>query len=146
MKFLITNRGRIASLDGLLRSKHIVISICEPGMGLAFPELPENSNRLDVLRLSFTDMDSVDNAKQIGQAHFLMTKEQAKKVVGFVNKYVGSIDTIICQCDGGVARSSGMAAALSKVLNGDDSWVFNSKEYVPNMFVYRLIMNAYYDL
>jgi len=146
MKFLITNRERITSLDGLLQSKHIVISMCEPEMGLDFPELSENPNRLDVLRLSFTDIDDIDSARQIGQEHFLMTKEQAKKVVGFVNKYVGSIDTIICQCDGGVARSSGMAAALSKVLNGDDSWVFNSKEYVPNMFVYRLIMNAYYDL
>jgi len=146
MKFLITNRERITSLDGLLQSKHIVISMCEPEMGLDFPELSENPNRLDVLRLSFTDIDDIDSARQIGQEHLLMTKEQAEEVVIFVNKYVDSIETIICQCDGGISRSSGMAAALSKVLNGDDLWVFNSKKYVPNRYVYRLIMNAYYNL
>lgn len=146
MKFLITNRIRITSLDGLLHSKHIVISICEPEMGLNFPVLPENPNRLGVLKLSFTDLDGADAAKQIGQEHLLMTKKQAQKIVAFVNKYMDSVETIICQCDGGVSRSSGTAAALSNILNGHDSWVFNSKEYVPNMFVYRMIMNVYHDL
>ena len=146
MKFLITNRNRITSLDGLLNQKHIVISMCEPDMNLDFPRLPGNSNRRGVLRLSFADLDNINDAKQIGQAHYLMTKEQAEEVIAFVNKHVNSIETIICQCDGGVSRSSGMAAALSKIFNGDDSWVFNSREYVPNMFVYRMIMNTWYNL
>ena len=147
MKFLITNREKITSLDGLLNQKHIVISMCEPDMGLDFPELPGNPNRLGVLRLSFADIDDINSAKQIGQEHYLMTKDQAEEVIAFVSKYMmNSIETIICQCDGGISRSSGMAAALSKILNGDDSWVFNSKEYVPNRYVYRLIMNAWYNL
>jgi len=146
MKFLITNREKIISLDGLLNQKHIVISICEPDMGLDFPELPENPNRLGVLRLSFTDIDDIDAAKQIGQAHYLMTKEQAEEVVVFVKKYANSIETIVCQCDGGISRSSGMAAALSKIFNWDDSWVFDSKEYVPNMFIYSMIINTWYNL
>jgi len=145
MKFLITNRNRITSLDGLLNQKHIVISMCEPDMNLDFPVLPKNPNRLGVLQLSFADLDNINDAKQVGQAHYLMTQEQADQVVAFVNEHMDSIETIICQCDGGVSRSSGMAAALSKILNGDDSWVFNSKEYVPNRYVYRLIMNAYHD-
>ena len=145
MKFLITNRIRITSLDGLLNQKHIVISICEPDMGLEFPILPENPSRLGVLQLSFADLDDIDSAKQIGQGHFLMTKKQARKVIAFVNKHMDSIETIICQCDGGISRSSGIAAALGSILNGHDSWVFNSEEYVPNMFVYRMIMNAYHD-
>ena len=140
MKFLITNRKKITSLDGLLQLKHIVISICEPEMGLDFPVLPENPNRLGVLQLSFADIDKAD----IGHEHLLMTKEQAQEVIAFVNKYVESIDAIICQCDGGVSRSSGMAAALSKIINGDDAWVFNSTKYVPNMFVYRMITNTHY--
>lgn len=146
MKFLITNRERITSLDGLLSQKHIVISICEPDLNLGFPELPKNPSRLGVLRLSFTDIDDINAAKQIGQAHYLMAREQAEEVVAFVRKYVNSIETIVCQCDGGISRSSGMAAALSKILNGDDSWVFNSKEYVPNMLVYRMIINTWYNL
>lgn len=146
MKFLITNRNRITSLDGLLHSKHIVISMCEPDMNLDFPVLPKNPNRLGVLQLSFADLDNINDAKQIGQGHYLMTKEQAEEVVAFVSKHVNSIETIVCQCDGGISRSSGMAAALSKILNGDDSWVFDSKEYVPNMLVYRMIINTWYNL
>ena len=143
IKFLITNRERITSLDGSLQLKHVVISICCPHND--FPKLPENDKRLGLLQLKFVDLDKADDAKQIGQEHLLMTEEQAKVILAFVDKYYNLIEAIICQCDAGVSRSAGVAAALSKILNGDDSWVFNSKEYIPNMYVYRMIINKYYN-
>jgi len=32
-------------------------------------------------------------------------------------------------------------AALSLIYNQDDSWVFKNKRYMPNMLVYRTILN-----
>ena len=139
MKFIIANRFSIRDLKPEV--KHIVISVCEPDY--PFARLPENRNRLGLLQLVFTDIDKIESAKQIGQEEFLMTREQAKEILNFVNKYKKKIKLIICQCDGGISRSSGIAAALSKILNDDDTWVFKSKNYVPNMHVYRLLINEH---
>ena len=140
MRFLITNRHGIHYLRPEV--DHIVISICEPES--SFPDLPENNKRLGLLQLKFTDLDRLDLAKEIGQEHLLMTRDQAKKVLSFVNEYKNKIKLIICQCDGGISRSSGTAAALSKILNNDDEWVFSSRNYIPNIHVYRLLINEYF--
>ena len=141
MRFLITNREKITYLK--LEMPYIVISICCPHND--FPELGEDDKRLGLLQLKFVDEDNIESAKQIGQEHLLMTEDQAKAILTFVSKYWQIIQTIVCQCDAGISRSSGIAAALNKIMNGDDSWVFNSIEYVPNMFVYRMILNKYYN-
>lgn len=148
MEFLITDRKKITSLDGLLQGKHIVISVCCSHND--FPKLPENDSRLDTLQLRFSDLDNIEDVKKMTELsdheRILFTKEQAKEILFLVDKHIGLIETIVCQCDAGVSRSSGIAAALSKILNGDDMWVFNSKKYTPNMFVYRTIMNVYHNL
>lgn len=140
MKFLITNRHGITYLKPEV--DHIVISICAPGY--LFPDLPENERRLGLLQLKFVDLDRVDIAKQMGQEHLLMTKDQAKEILSFVNEFKDEVNLIICQCDAGISRSSGTAAALSKILNNDDKWVFDSINYAPNMYVYRLLINEYF--
>jgi len=140
MKFLITNRYGITYLRPEV--DHIVISICAPGY--LFPDLPENERRLGLLQLKFVDLDRVDIAKQMGQEHLLMTKDQAKEILSFVNEFENKVSLIICQCDAGISRSSGTAAALSKILNDDDKWVFDSINYAPNMYVYRLLINEYF--
>lgn len=140
MKFLITNRHGITYLKPEV--DHIVISICAPGY--LFPDLPENERRLGLLQLKFVDLDRVDIAKQMGQEHLLMTKDQAKEILSFVNEFENKVSLIICQCDAGISRSSGTAAALSKILNDDDKWVFDSINYAPNMYVYRLLINEYF--
>lgn len=50
---------------------------------------------------------------------------------------------MVLHCDAGMSRSPGVAAALSKVLVGDDSQFF--KRYRPNMRVYRTLLERYYD-
>jgi len=141
MEFLITNREKITYLK--LEMPYIVISVREPEKD--FPKLREDSNRLGLLQLTFTDLDTKESAKQIGQEHLLIAEDQAKGILAFVSKYFQVIQTIVCQCDAGISRSSGIAAALSKIMNGNDSWIFNSMKYVPNMFVYRMILNKYYN-
>ena len=45
---------------------------------------------------------------------------------------------VICQCDAGISRSSGMAAAIAKAFNGEDNWLF--EHYIPNRTVYRKVL------
>ena len=48
---------------------------------------------------------------------------------------------IVVHCEAGISRSAGVAGALSLIMNGTDEYYF--KKYLPNMFVYRKILNAY---
>jgi len=135
MKFLILNR-LLASIF-TQSVDHILISICT--FEDDFPELPEDNKRMGVLRLSFADTDE----KKAEKEQLPITESQAEEILNFVDRYKDKVELIICQCDGGISRSSGIAAALSKILNNDDKWVFNSKRYLPNMYVYRLLLNKY---
>lgn len=72
----------------------------------------------------------------------LIQKEDAKKIATFVmaNKHNGKY--FIVQCDAGVSRSAGVAAALMKYFNGDDSPIFDNPQYCPNMRCYRMVLEA----
>jgi predicted protein tyrosine phosphatase len=70
------------------------------------------------------------------------TSEHAIKVLKFVEENKNK--TIVCQCAAGVSRSSGMAAAISKIYNGTDDWVFGNYRYYPNMLVYGTILKEYF--
>lgn len=48
---------------------------------------------------------------------------------------------LVVNCEGGVSRSAGVAAAVSKYFNGKDDYYFNSR-FVPNMRCYRLVLDA----
>ena len=48
---------------------------------------------------------------------------------------------MIIQCDAGVSRSAGVAGALMKYYNGDDSEIFENPKYRPNMRCYRTMLN-----
>lgn len=69
-------------------------------------------------------------------------KEDAEKIAAFVmiNKHNGR--HFIVQCDAGVSRSAGVAAALMKYFNGDDTPIFNNPQYCPNMRCYRMVLEA----
>lgn len=69
-------------------------------------------------------------------------KEDAEKIAAFVmiNKHNGR--RFIVQCDAGVSRSAGVAAALMKYFNGDDSPIFDNPQYCPNMRCYRMVLEA----
>ena len=49
---------------------------------------------------------------------------------------------ILCQCEAGVSRSAGCAAAIIKWLEGEDEAVFASDLYSPNRHVYRLMLRV----
>lgn len=57
--------------------------------------------------------------------------------LGFMNN---DIKDIYVHCGAGVSRSAGLAAALMKFYNDDDSPIFDNPKYVPNMTVYKAVL------
>jgi len=75
----------------------------------------------------------------------LFSEVEAKQVVDFVNKYKDEVEIIICQCEAGIARSSGTAAAVCTILGqhqeDGEFWVGKNR-YRPNTHVYKTITKA----
>ena len=84
-----------------------------------------------VLRLWFDDVESGQDCIQ---------NEDAEKIKRFVEAH--KEDQIIIHCDAGISRSAGIAAALMKYYNGDDSSIFDNPRYCPNMLCYRTMLNV----
>ena len=133
MEFLVMSEREIQNYD--TDKIHIIISIRSPD---SLPIImPYRKKCLDILRLSFHDLDGIHVPTPA--THFtLFTKKDSKKIMNFVTRYILNIELIICQCEAGISRSAGVAAALSKIINGDNKEIF--KYYLPNMLVYRKIL------
>ena len=135
MQFLVLSRREIENYK--CDKAHIVISIKDPETEIV--GLPYNDTRLSTLYLAFHDFD--DLSKDYPGKIRLFNKEDAKKIVEFVNHYKNKIEIIVCNCEAGISRSAGVAGALSKIFNKDDTEIF--KNYLPNMLVYRTIYETY---
>jgi len=72
----------------------------------------------------------------------MFTDQQAKQILQFINKYGKDVDLIVVHCEAGISRSAGVAGALSLIYNGSDQYYFDN--YLPNMLVYRKILNMYH--
>ena len=102
--------------------------------------IPNKLNGIvDVLKVKFNDTDS----KEL--TDFGINETEAKKICDFVNKYknIPIIDKIIVHCEAGQSRSAGVAAAIMKYLNNDDTPIFNNNRYHPNMLCYRTVLNHF---
>ena len=113
----------------------IVISITDPNS----EKVKIKNKPIDILSLQFFDLD-----KDIGQfpySQFIFTINQAQQILNFVKKYKNKVNLIIVHCEAGISRSAGVAGALSLIYNGTDEYYF--EKYLPNMFVYRKILNMY---
>jgi predicted protein tyrosine phosphatase len=98
-------------------------------------ELAECQHRLDTLRLSFHDLESPQ--PDLPEAK-LFTHEDSRSILRFVEKNRSSVRLIVCHCDAGMSRSAGVAAALSRWLQDEDSAFF--RHYVPNRLVYDTLL------
>ena len=103
--------------------------------------ITENNNVKDILYLQFCDFEVCDSPTTC------MQYEDAQKIVEFVNKWYGKVDTIIVHCEGGVSRSAGVCAAIMRVKEGDDWPIFESPNKHPNMTCYyRTLITFGYDM
>ena len=139
---LVLGRAQIADLTPDV--PYVVISVTDPDRTdatvLATPLLRA------VLRLRFHDnAQTVDIPGLEGMALGVgteapMTREDAQAILAFVREHLDTVRLIVCQCEAGVSRSAGIAAALSRTLQGDDGFFFAN--YWPNQWVYRTILDA----
>jgi protein tyrosine phosphatase len=70
-----------------------------------------------------------------------MTRIEAEQIIDIVKQFKNIINKIVVHCGAGVSRSAGVAAALGKWLNDDDSFIFDNSKYCPNRTCYRLVLN-----
>ncbi len=61
----------------------------------------------------------------------------------FVLKWENFVDEIWVQCEMGISRSAGIAAAISEHFELDSTGILNIKNYIPNMLCYNLTKEAF---
>ena len=122
---------------------------------------------VDILHLNFHDVDTslvkrkdckkcngtgyVEAFKNINDGHCycctdkldlkLFTSKDADDILNFVDYYKSKVNLIVVHCEAGISRSAGVAGVLSLIYNGTDEYYF--KNYLPNILVYRKILNAF---
>ena len=118
------------------KGKTAVISISDCDKN--FPNLNNNTRNgiAYQCKLHFDDVES-------GEENCI-TDADAEKIVTFVNRISDKADLLIVHCEAGVSRSAGVAAAIMKFIYDDDTPVFDSPIYYPNMTCYRKVLNAFY--
>ena len=96
----------------------------------------QNPHIRAVLNLKFDDVDFGEND--------CICSNDGIKIIDFVNKHLNHVDKIVVHCEAGVSRSAGVCAALMLIVNGDDSPIFDSARFCPNMSCYRTVLETYY--
>jgi len=112
---------------------YAVISITTPGDGEAV--IAPSDHCRSVLRLSFYDIRTSECCRE--WQTFL--PEHARSIWEFVAEHWNHVEAMVIHCDAGQSRSPAVAAALDKVLNGDDSHWW--KGYRFNYLVYETLLN-----
>lgn len=120
----------------------IMISISDPY--ITYPSTPfcsEKNKVVAIQPLFFTDADKPgkDVYDREVTENDLITEADAQLVKRLLKLYPDT--DVIVHCDAGISRSSGVAAAILKASTGDDSQIFNSPKYRPNMRCYRMILD-----
>jgi predicted protein tyrosine phosphatase len=113
---------------------HAVLSITDPGMGLA--RLADNPRRVGLLRLSFDDVDP--RLGYTGSSIRLFDDGHARSAAEFVSAHLATADLLVVHCEFGRSRSAGLAAAVSRWQNGDDAEFF--ARFQPNRHVYEVML------
>ena len=137
MLYNIIIMGRDECLDyaeELLENNTIIISVNDRDDNRA--KFTENNKIIDILSLVFDDVEyEIENTK-------LMSVEDSLEIKNYIDIYKERIQDIVIHCTAGISRSAAIGCALSRYLNGDDTNLFKTGQYMPNKHVYRLMCSA----
>ena len=126
----------------------IIVSISTPGDD--FPEFCEqNHSILDILFLSFYDIEEKDEIKPAATEEQIFNDNMATQIADFVKFWdvKNNNVNIWVHCDAGISRSAGVAAALQKYSNSDDSKYFaNDGKYFPNKLCYTKTLQKLHEV
>lgn len=136
MKVVVLNQHFIEKTYKNIKDDCVVISITSTTAKSIKANISTTYNVKDILFLVFDDVCGKIDELELK----LFNKDMAKQILDFVDKHSDKL--IICQCEAGISRSAGVAAALSKIYNGTDDFFF--KRYIPNNLVYKTILELNY--
>ena len=123
-----------------LEKSKVIISISDPDKSRANLNR-ENDSIKAKLFLFFYDIDKT--TQDIFKGYDPMAESDAEKICEFVNSWQDKVDEIWVNCEAGISRSAGVAAAITEHLGMDSSVIFDNTRYLPNMYCYRLTKNAF---
>jgi predicted protein tyrosine phosphatase len=144
MEFIVKSKEEAVS-ENNIQEPHIIVSIFTPGD--IPPLVCENLHTKQIIQFAFDDLDKPPRpATRLALGHpVLFGDEEAKEIAERVEFWrCNGVDFVVCHCDAGISRSSGVAAALSKHYNGTD-FEFFDPPYMPNMLVYTKVLNALHE-
>ena len=98
-----------------------------------FIDFPKNIN---VLKIPFSDIRPYCTVEE----HYYKLLPEAPKIAEFVDSNLKMNKNIICQCDYGVSRSAGLAAAIMEHYKHEGIKVFANYRYTPNQFVFNKVL------
>lgn len=136
MKFVVHSRANMIAAKPP-EAKWALISISEAA---DHPEIQLNDHHVGRLNLMFHDADVPKEGET------LFSEETARQIWDFQESMAeAGVDVMYVHCLMGQSRSAGVAAALEKALNGDDSKYFRPGPYKPNMLVFRGVLNEAHE-
>ena len=135
MKVSILSKSELFNLieKKELTSKSAVVSFADDKD--EFLDFPKN---IDVLKVVFYDIRPSSTVKE----HYDDLLPEAHEIAHFVHQKVLEGKDIICQCDYGISRSAGLAAAILQRYAHRGIDVFADYKYTPNQFVYNKVYQA----
>lgn len=144
MRIVVMSRAQASrffmNMTSIEKSHYACISICglndDPPLKTHYPK-----------KSLFMTFDDIDQVCLDWMSEVPMQPWDADEIAGFVKTIanVFLIDTLIVHCEAGMSRSAGVAAAIMKWLNNDDTPIFDVPRYRPNMRCYRMTLNALMD-
>lgn len=145
MLIQVCNRFAIENFEVLTGIKHVLISISTPGDEV--PTLHDNPSRLATLRLKFCDVDRELPGYNDDSWAGRFTSEQAEDILRFIAQHRTTTPDValVVHCDAGLSRSPGVAAAISRIVNGTDEQFFRS-HFGLNRYVYRTLLETHHQL
>ena len=124
------------------RSSHreIIAVISISDFDKEYPHLENNHDNGIVYKykIHFGDVDE-------GEQHCI-TDSDAMQIASFVFSIKDRADMLIVHCEAGISRSPGVAAAVLKFIDDDDTPIFDNHLYRPNMTCYRKVLRALFKL
>ena len=118
----------------IINEKHIIISINDSNCDT---EIFSNANIIKVYRAWFDDITKpIDGCR-------LMSIADALDIKNFVDLYKDKITNIVVHCTAGISRSGAVGCFLARYLNGDDSYLLSTGEYIPNKHVYKAMCEVF---
>ena len=108
------------------------------------PVIGKSTNCIGILQLCFDDVchDFGDIEGEV-----CINSKQGKLIADFVLTYKNRAELIICQCEAGISRSAGVAAAISDYLLEDSTRFYKNSGgpngyFIPNKMVYRSVIDG----